>query len=110
MSALTAPKAGGERFLLINGTFDNQDLCDLLISSDLSSDSKSRVPKGNPGHPGENWKGDGSKASEYLEFSKPTLRDTILQLRSYLMLLEGRHEPSRTLSPTRQDQIDHAGS
>ncbi|KAK6067148.1 nad dependent epimerase [Seiridium cupressi] len=90
VSALSAPKAGGERFLLINGTFENQELCDLLRSSDLNEASKSRIPVGKPNHRGDFWKADGSKAAEYLKFSKPDLRHTILELQRYLIQLEGK--------------------
>ncbi|ETS73498.1 hypothetical protein PFICI_14444 [Pestalotiopsis fici W106-1] len=87
ISALSSSKAGGERFLVVNGAYENQELCDYLISSDLDEDSKSRVPTGNPGHRSNHWKADGSKAAESLEFSKPTLKDTIVGVRNYLFRL-----------------------
>ncbi|KAH6652991.1 hypothetical protein BKA67DRAFT_659641 [Truncatella angustata] len=75
VSALSAPKVGNERFLLINGTFDNQELCDLIRSSDLDESSRERVPKGHPGRHQKTWKADDSKAANYLKYSKPeTLR------------------------------------
>lgn len=93
VSALSAADAGNERFLLISGHFDNQELCDLIKSSDLDKDSRSRVPKGHPGHHEELWKADGGKAANYLEYSKPeTLRSIILEVRNYLVMLEGKKD------------------
>lgn len=94
ISALSSPKAGGERFLVVNGAYENQELCDYLISSDLDENSKNRVPTGNPGHRSDHWTADGSKAAEFLEYSKPSLRDTIVDVRNYLLKLgksQGRH-------------------
>ncbi|KAI4595214.1 hypothetical protein KJ359_007190 [Pestalotiopsis sp. 9143b] len=87
ISALSSPKAAGERYLVVNGAYENQELCDYLVASNLDKHSKSRVPKGNPGHRSEHWQADGTKAAESLEYSKPTLRDTIVDVRDYLVRL-----------------------
>ncbi|KAI0128032.1 hypothetical protein BJ170DRAFT_399900 [Xylariales sp. AK1849] len=90
ISALSAPGAGNERFLLISGIYENQRLCDIIRASDVGSNMKSRVPLGNPGHRDTDgfWKADASKAARYLDFSSPTLEDTVMQLKEHLLLLE----------------------
>ncbi|KAI1849599.1 hypothetical protein JX265_007938 [Neoarthrinium moseri] len=89
ISALTTPDAGGERFLLVNGSYENQELCDLIRASNVNHTTKDRLPKGDPGHrTHELWRADGSKAAQYLSFSQPTLEETILPLKDYLLRLE----------------------
>lgn len=94
ISALSAPGVGIQRFLLINGTFENQELCDMIRAADshLDQRSKDRVPQGTPGHRGKLWKANGDKAAEYLHFSKPTLRNTVSSLRAYLFQMEGSRQ------------------
>jgi hypothetical protein len=91
LSALTAPKVGCERMLLINGYFDNQQLCDIIRSwTDFDSALKDRVPVGQPGQDiaGRFYKADWSKAERLLNFTKPTLEKTLLQLVKQLLCIE----------------------
>ncbi|GKT40258.1 putative uncharacterized oxidoreductase [Colletotrichum spaethianum] len=71
VAALEAPGAAGERFLVINGNFDNQQLANAIHSSSHITDAvKSRVPIGSPGETldGKVYTSDSSKAGNILGF------------------------------------------
>ncbi|KAK1987294.1 hypothetical protein LZ30DRAFT_646290 [Colletotrichum cereale] len=75
VAALEAPEAAGERFLVINGNFDNQQIADAVHKSvRIPDEVKSRVPVGNPGETldGKIYTSDSSKAEKVLGF-KPSV-------------------------------------
>jgi nucleoside-diphosphate-sugar epimerase len=91
VNALVAPDAGNERFLLINGNFDNQELADIIHESPRIPDKvKARVPKGSFGSrmTGKMFTADSSKAARSLgldlnnveESLSVTIGDLVLQL------------------------------
>jgi hypothetical protein len=91
LAALTAPKAGYERLLLLNGYFDNQKLCDIIHGSkELDSSVKDRVPIGQPGQniATRFYKADWSKAERLLRFAKPTLEQTVVDLVKQLTVID----------------------
>ncbi|KAH9906039.1 hypothetical protein F4778DRAFT_691852 [Xylariomycetidae sp. FL2044] len=91
VSALSSPDAGNERFLLLSGDYDNQEMCDVIRNSTTVNEAvKSRVPVGKPGDrpKTEIFKADGRKASKFLNFSKVTLEDAVVELLNYVAAIE----------------------
>lgn len=93
--ALTTPAAGNERFLVLNGDFDNQELADIIhTSTAIPEDAKSRVPVGVPGERlrGKVFSADGSKVAETLglDFTQlgESLEETVVDLVLQLLKLE----------------------
>ncbi|KAF2488550.1 NAD(P)-binding protein [Lophium mytilinum] len=91
LHALNVQEAGNERFLVINGSFDNQELADIIHESDrIPEKVKERAPKGVPGSrlTGKIFTADSSKAVKVLgldldvtQQSLPnTITDLVLQL------------------------------
>ncbi|KAI1338673.1 hypothetical protein F5Y15DRAFT_416896 [Xylariaceae sp. FL0016] len=91
VSALSAPMAGNERFLLLSGDYDNQELSEVIrASGSVSQAVKDRVPVGNPGERPKKsiYTADGSKAYEFLKFSKPSLEETVAGLLNQVEQIE----------------------
>ncbi|CAJ2507868.1 Uu.00g090540.m01.CDS01 [Anthostomella pinea] len=99
VSALGAPEAGNERFLLLSGDYDNQELVDTIRGSTaLDQTVKDRVPVGNPGERPkvETYKADGSKAAKYLKFSTPSLEETVEGLLKQVLGVEQEEKMKST--------------
>jgi hypothetical protein len=83
------PEAAGERFLVINGNFDNQQLANVIHSSDRIPDAvKSRIPIGSPGEipDGKVYTSDSSKAEKVLGFRSSVPGEELADLVADLVL------------------------
>ncbi|RDW61293.1 Nad dependent epimerase [Coleophoma crateriformis] len=90
-SALVTAAASGERFLVTNGTYDFQELADIIhASSDTPVNIKIRVPKGESGRrlAESHYKVDNSKGLKALALEEPTLENTVIPLIKQLAELE----------------------
>lgn len=92
--ALTTSKASNERFLVLNGDFDNQELADIIhASGDISDEAKARVPVGVKGERlrGKVFSADSNKVVDILglDFSaeSESLSSTVVDLVKQLLSL-----------------------
>jgi len=95
--ALTTPQASNERFLVLNSDFDNQELADIIHSSNSIPDSaKARVPTGKRGERlrGKVFTADSRKAVDILgldlQAKGGSLEETVGKLVLQLLELEAR--------------------
>ena len=93
--ALTTRKAGNERFLVLNGAFDNQELADIIhASTSISASMKMRVPVGEMGSriKGKHFTANSSKVADILGLDlrrrDESLEETIAALVQQLLDLE----------------------
>ncbi|RFU31578.1 hypothetical protein B7463_g4760, partial [Scytalidium lignicola] len=93
--ALISPAAANERFLVLNGDFDNQELADIIHSSkELPEEAKNRVPVGQPGERlrGKIYSADSSKVSRVLgldlKVPEESLEVTVVVLVQQLLEME----------------------
>ncbi|EJD54268.1 putative NAD dependent epimerase/dehydratase [Auricularia subglabra TFB-10046 SS5] len=90
VKALTAPKAGNQRFLIMaDGEYGNQDIADILHKHFPNQP----IPKGRPGRghgmeKGTYYTGDNMKSKEFLRMSYGTLEDMLVPLAKSLLKLE----------------------
>jgi nucleoside-diphosphate-sugar epimerase len=95
--ALTVQKAGNERFLVLNGDFDNQELADVIHAQDsIPAIAKTRVPVGQKGERlrGKVFSADCSKVVDFLgldfKAKGESLEETVAGLVQQLLVLEGK--------------------
>jgi len=93
--ALTTQKASNERFLVINGDFDNQELVDIIhASASISPGVKARVPVGQTGErlKGKIFSADSQKAVDILgldlKICEESLEETVTGLVLQLLALD----------------------
>lgn len=90
-TALTCANASNQRFLVVNGVYDMQELADIIHSSpEISETVRKRVPIGEPGTKlrDKHYKVNGSKAVETLKLEEPSLRITVLSLLQQILKME----------------------
>lgn len=92
---MLTPAASGQRFLIINGNFDNQELADIIRSSkELPEEARARVPEGKPGERLKDkiYSADSSKSSRILGLNLDapgeSLQETTVGLVQQLLELE----------------------
>lgn len=91
VKALVAKEAANQRFLVTGGTYDMQELADILHgSSAISEAAKKRVPVGVPGTriADQHYKVDNRKCKEILQLEEPSLEDTVVKLVEQILDME----------------------
>lgn len=89
--ALIIPEASNERFLVIDGTYDMQQLADALHATlQINEQTKSRIPIGQPGARifESHYKVDGQKARKTLGLTESNLEETTVRLVKQLLDIE----------------------